>query len=93
MTVIKMQESRANSGESHLHTFLKGIRLFTDLSDEDIGIFAVSAQIKSYKKGKFLYLEGEKADFFYILCNGWVKLSRNTAEGEEVTPVLPCHQR
>ena len=29
-------------------------------------------------------MEGEKADFFYVICTGWLKLFHTTEEGEEV---------
>jgi CRP-like cAMP-binding protein len=64
--------------------FLKGISLFYKLPNESVEAFAKVAQTKSYKKGKLLYLEGDPADFFYIICGGWLKLFHITEEGEEV---------
>ncbi len=62
----------------------KSLPLFADLNDEDVVRFADASQIKSYKKGQILYLEGEQAKFFYIICSGWVRLFHTTDEGEEV---------
>ena len=64
--------------------FLKSISLFAKLSDKDIEQFASVSNLKAHKKGKLLYLEGDKADFIYIICNGWLKLFHITEEGEEV---------
>lgn len=64
--------------------FFKGLTLFAGLPENEVARFANAAHIQSYKKGKFLYLEGEKANYFYVICNGWVKLSHTTEEGEEV---------
>lgn len=64
--------------------FFKGILLFDKLSNEVIENFHAISQLKTYKKGKLLYLEGDKAACFYIICGGWVKLFRITEEGEEV---------
>src|SRR5688572_13473425 len=66
-------------------TFLKSLTLFSGLLDEDIACFAAASHVKSYEKGQQLYLEGEKANFFYIICNGWVKLFHVTEDGEEVS--------
>ncbi|MFZ4761767.1 MAG: Crp/Fnr family transcriptional regulator [Alphaproteobacteria bacterium] len=63
--------------------FLKNLPLFNKWQDEDIQRFAQAAQLKNYSKGQVLYLEGETAEFFYIICTGWVKLFHTTEEGEE----------
>jgi CRP-like cAMP-binding protein len=63
---------------------LRGALLFSNLSDEEIACFQNVAHTRSYKKGKILYLQEEAADFFYVICNGWIKLFHATQEGEEV---------
>ncbi len=64
--------------------FFKSLTLFAGLPEENVACFANAAQIKSYKKGKLLYTEGEKALSFYVICNGWLKLFHTTEDGEEV---------
>lgn len=63
--------------------FFKNLTLFENLPEKEIARFVDAAQIKSYKKGQVLYVEGEKARYFYIICNGWVKLLHATEDGEE----------
>jgi CRP-like cAMP-binding protein len=82
MMVIKKPE--ANSMPNKSLAFFKNLTLFTDMPDAEVARFADTAQIKNYKKGKLLCLEGEQAEFFYIICNGWLKLFHTTEEGEEV---------
>jgi len=65
-------------------SFFKGLTLFANMSDEDVARFADAALVKSYKKGQILYLESVQAEFFYIICTGWLKLFHTTDEGEEV---------
>lgn len=65
-------------------SFLRRLTLFSDLATDDLTLFLDEAQIKPYLKGQMLYIEGEPAEHFYLICSGWVKLSRTTAEGEEV---------
>ena len=65
-------------------SFLKDISLFAKLSEKQIERFSTCAQLKTYKKGKILYLEGDQADYVYVVCNGWLKLFHITEEGEEV---------
>ena len=64
--------------------FLQGLPPFAHLPDAEIERFVEAAQLRNYQKGKLLYLEGHRAESFYVICNGWVKLFRTTEEGEEV---------
>jgi CRP-like cAMP-binding protein len=63
---------------------LRSASLFSSLNDEEIACFHNAAQTRSYKKGKVLYIEGELAEFFYVVCSGWIKLFHTMPEGEEV---------
>jgi len=63
---------------------LRGASLFSNLSDEEIAHFQDTAQARSYKKGKILYVEDEPAEFFYVICGGWIKLFHTMPEGDEV---------
>ena len=62
---------------------LKKLALFTSLSDKEVSRFADAAQLKAYKKGQYLYMEGEQAKYFYVMCSGWLKLLHVTEDGEE----------
>ncbi|MGB9153195.1 MAG: Crp/Fnr family transcriptional regulator [Alphaproteobacteria bacterium] len=63
---------------------LKGASFFSHLDDEDLACFQDAAQTRGYKKGKVLYIEEDPADFFYVICNGWIKLFHTLPEGVEV---------
>lgn len=63
---------------------LRGAAFFADLSDADIACFYDAAQVRSYKKGKVIYLEGESAEYFYVVSSGWIKLFHTMPEGDEV---------
>ena len=63
---------------------LKSVPLFSNLSDEEISVFDKAVQIRSYKKGKIIFLQGEAPKFFYIIGGGWIKLFRTMPEGDEV---------
>ena len=62
----------------------KRLPLFANLSDKEVARFIDATQIKRYKKGQYLYMEGEEAKCFYIICSGWLKLVHVTEEGEEI---------
>jgi CRP-like cAMP-binding protein len=63
---------------------LRGASLFSNLSDEDIACFEAVAQVRAYKKNKILYVEEDPAEFFYVICSGWIKLFHTMHEGDEV---------
>ena len=81
-----MPLTKEREAEKHCksQTFFKGLTLLADMPDKEVALFTDAAQIKSYKKGTTLYLEGAKAEYFYVICNGWLKLFHTTDEGEEV---------
>jgi len=57
--------------------------LFSGLDEEGLAQFIQNARLSDHQKGKILFLQGEKADYFYIIKNGWVKLFRETISGDE----------
>ena len=46
---------------------LKSIPLFSNLPDKEVEPFQNAAQLRSYKKGRFVYLQGDIAKFFYVV--------------------------
>lgn len=82
--MMLIKENTADSKRCNPLVFFKSLTLFASLADEEVAFFSDAAQIRSYKKGRLLYLEGEQAKSFYIICNGWIKLFHTTEEGEEV---------
>jgi CRP-like cAMP-binding protein len=83
MPEVGTQKMTSTQAESV--SFLKGIPVFAGMDDDVIEGYAKIATLKTYKKGQLLYLEGDKAEFFYILCGGWLKLFHITEDGEEVS--------
>lgn len=82
MTIIKKQQSESQYYKSL--AFFKTLTLFINFCDEDITRFTAAAHANAYQKGRMVYLEKERADFFYIICSGWLKLFRSTDEGDEI---------
>ena len=62
----------------------KSLTLFADIPAEDIKRFTDAAHVKNYKKDKLIFTEDEKADYFYIILSGWIRLFHTTEEGEEI---------
>jgi CRP-like cAMP-binding protein len=80
----KVSDKEITGHPNHSLGCLRGASLFSGLADEEIARFQDAAQTRSFKKGKILYLEDEPAEFFYVICGGWIKLFHTTQEGEEV---------
>ncbi len=79
------KKSMINLQHAKSLAFLKSLTLFNNLTDDAIALFADLSQVKSYKKGDILYMDGQPAKHFYIILNGWLKLFHLTADGEEIS--------
>lgn len=63
--------------------FLKTQPFFWNLKDSLFARLMQAAHTRGYKKGKILFLEREQPTRFYIILEGWVKLYKSSASGEE----------
>ncbi|CAD7286458.1 Crp/Fnr family transcriptional regulator [Campylobacter suis] len=63
---------------------LKKIPIFKTLSPEKLGELEEIVVTKSYKKGEFLFLEGEEPKWLIYLLSGSVKLYKTTPNGKEI---------
>ncbi len=57
--------------------------LFANLEDDALRRILGAAFPKDYPKGKILFVQGEPADCLYIVLDGWVKVFRETVDGNE----------
>ena len=64
---------------------LKQIPLFTLLSDRERRKIAGEVVETCYKKGEYIFREGDRADTFHILKSGSVKCVKTSPDGKEVT--------
>src|ERR1700736_5639366 len=70
--------------ESCLTCPMKKDRLFCDLSSRGLeGLDAISSSA-TYPKGAILFVEGQEPRGAFIICNGRVKLSANSADGKSL---------
>jgi CRP/FNR family transcriptional regulator len=59
--------------------------IFQDLKPQELLAITQAAQRKIYQKGQSVFSQGDKAEQMFLLKAGRVKLSKITAEGEEIT--------
>ncbi len=74
----------------HFHGYTERIKAmlsqnphFNNLSAEALDAIIDVAIPRRFEAGQIIYLEGEPANFVYLLENGWVKSTRMTPEGRE----------
>ena len=63
---------------------LSEIQLFHGLQDAVITQLRALAKIQYFKKGALLFNSQQPNHFFAYIIKGWIKLSRNVADGSEV---------
>ncbi len=70
--------------DSVIKDFLRGVPLFSCVEDSCVNGFIEEAQVRNYKKGSNIFMRGDSADRLFVVVNGWIKINRETPEGEEV---------
>jgi CRP-like cAMP-binding protein len=68
---------------AHLKSVLSQLPLFNALSAETQAAFVAGTTLQHFQAGQVIYIEGEPANYVYILERGWVKSTRMTSEGRE----------
>ncbi len=63
--------------------FVQSVPFFAGIPSSTLEGLCGAASVHSYQKGQHIILRGDRAEFFYIVMSGWVKLYRETQEGEE----------
>jgi CRP-like cAMP-binding protein len=64
-------------------SILRSTPLFKEMPENVLVHFADKAQTNTAPKGKVLFLQGDSAEWFYIVERGWVKLFRDTLDGTQ----------
>lgn len=57
--------------------------LFGALADETARSLLASHTVKTVEKGELLFQQGEPAESFFVILEGWIKIFRMTPEGTE----------
>lgn len=76
---------------TEMHALLARTHLCHGLPESRIEELAAQAAVKTLLKGCVVYSHEEEASWFYLLAQGWVKLFRETLDGDEaVLDILPA---
>jgi len=57
--------------------------LFSGLTDESVTDILKGARLKKYERGEMLFLRGDPVDRFFVLLEGWIKVFRDTPDGDQ----------
>ncbi|HEY5649070.1 MAG TPA: Crp/Fnr family transcriptional regulator [Nitrospiria bacterium] len=68
--------------------FLKRIKLFSDLPDQDIKMMEETTRMEAVKRREVIFLPGDPAQTVFLLKTGRVKLSRINEDGKEWTMAI-----
>ncbi len=56
--------------------------LFRGLSDSQLQSIVDGSRVREHARGHTLFLQGDPANFFFMVIHGWVSVYRDTADGE-----------
>ena len=73
----------ANSALTKHALLIDSLQIFSNLPTNTFQTLMSHAQVREFQKGKLLFLEGEQANRLYIILNGWIKIFKGTAAGDE----------
>lgn len=82
ITVPLHKESDRSQKEDRV-SLLKSVWLLHDLPESTTQHFADKSVAKRHEKGRLLFMQGEEAEWFYLIVRGRVKLFHETIEGTE----------
>ena len=67
----------------HLAKFLHNTTFFAEMPEETVAAFMAAGRVQEYRKQESIVLRGDRANRFFIVMSGWVKLHRETPYGTE----------
>ena len=62
---------------------LQRVPLFTGLDPTELQQLLADSAVQNVPRGTLIFLQGERADRFFVVFDGWVKLFRDTLDGHE----------
>lgn len=64
---------------------VRALPLFDGLDDAHLGRLLAGAVVRRYERNAILFLKGEPATRFFVVLEGWIRLFRETPDGQEST--------
>lgn len=71
--------------------FLTHSPLFRNLDETERAQILIIGQVRTYKEGTVIFKEGDPGDGLFIVVKGSVRISKQSATGEEALAILEPH--
>ena len=62
---------------------VRGLPMFEQLAEQDLASLLATATVRTVERGADLFLQGDPADRFFVVLEGWAKLYRVNRDGAE----------
>ena len=69
--------------KADIRALLRQSALFSNLEETTLHVFMENASVRKVTHGEVIFVQGDSADDFYLVIDGWIKLYRLTPAGEE----------
>ncbi|WP_435561408.1 Crp/Fnr family transcriptional regulator [Neobacillus sp. LXY-4] len=69
--------------QTHTGSCVKNVPIFKGLDDDELCLVQKAVISQTYRKGEYIFQEGEPSDSLYIVHKGLVKVSKISDEGKE----------
>ena len=63
---------------------LRRVSVFREASDADLELFVSNSIMRTIEEGEFFFLQGDPANYFYILISGKARLLQSNPAGQQV---------
>lgn len=63
---------------------LRQVVVFQQATDDDLNLILMNSTTRSIEEGGYFFLQGDEADYLYILTSGQVKLMQSNPSGQQV---------
>ncbi len=91
MKTLTAREQRESGEHAQGRVLLNDIDVFLDFDPGFITKLEAQRRIIEAPKGKVLFMHDDLADSFYVIQSGWVKIFRETLDGDEVVLDILTH--
>lgn len=77
-------EGRKRVFDSKDMTAIRHSVLFKNVPDDILKVLLVDSSVMNIDRRQTLFIQGDAANYMYVVLEGWIKLTRITSTGEEV---------
>jgi len=65
------------------HRMARSIPLLAGLSEPHLNELLAKSRVGAYERGQLLFIQGDPAERFFVILDGWIAIYRDTPDGEQ----------